>query len=278
MTSSALARSPGASADNTPEARQESWLAVWLRGIAGVVELEVRKLWHDPTEVFTRAVQPALWLLIFGEAISRLRVIPTGGVSYLTFMAPGILAQSMMFISIFFGIAIIWERDLGLMQKMLALPLPRSVFILGKALAAGVRSLAQVVVVVIIALLMSIPLRWQLVPLLGVIATVMIGAMIFASFSMILASIVKTRERFMGLGQLFTMPFFFASNALYPISIMPPWLQVLSRINPLTYVVNLLRGFLVTGQVNAPADFGILIAVAAVMVILATWLYPTAIY
>jgi ABC-2 type transport system permease protein len=74
------------------------------------------------------------------------------------------------------------------------------------------------------------------------------------------------------------MPFFFASNALYPISIMPPWLQVLSRINPLTYVVNLLRGFLVTGQVNAPADFGILIAVAAVMVILATWLYPTAIY
>jgi ABC-2 type transport system permease protein len=254
-----------------PEARQESWLTVWLRGIAGVVELEVRKLWHDPTEVFTRAVQPALWLLIFGEAFSRLRAIPTGGVSYQTFMAPGILAQSMMFISIFFGIAIIWERDLGLMQKMLALPLPRSVFILGKALAAGVRSLSQVVVV-------EIPLRWQLVPLLGVIATVMIGAMIFASFSMILASIVKTRERFMGLGQLFTMPFFFASNALYPISIMPPWLQVLSRINPLTYVVNLLRGFLVTGQVNAPADFGVLIVVAAVMVILATWLYPTAIY
>ena len=164
------------------------------------------------------------------------------------------------------------------MQKMLALPLPRSVFILGKALAAGVRSLAQVVVVVIIALLIEIPLRWQLVPLLGVIATVMIGAMIFASFSMILASIVKTRERFMGLGQLFTMPFFFASNALYPISIMPPWLQVLSRINPLTYVVNLLRGFLVTGQMNAPADFGLLIAVAVLMVVVATKLYPTAIY
>lgn len=278
MTSSALARSPGASADNMPEARQESWLTVWLRGIAGVVELEVRKLWHDPTEVFTRAVQPALWLLIFGEAFSRLRAIPTGGVSYQTFMAPGILAQSMMFISIFFGIAIIWERDLGLMQKMLALPLPRSVFILGKALAAGVRSLSQVVVVIIISLLIEIPLRWQLVPLLGVIATVMIGAMIFASFSMILASIVKTRERFMGLGQLFTMPFFFASNALYPISIMPPWLQVLSRINPLTYVVNLLRGFLVTGQVNAGHDFGILIVVAAVMVVVATKLYPTAIY
>jgi len=279
VTSSALAKSPGASADSMPEdAPRESWLAVWLRGIAGVVELEVRKLWHDPTEVFTRAVQPALWLLIFGEAFSRLRAIPTGGVPYLTFMAPGILAQSMMFISIFFGIAIIWERDLGLMQKMLALPLPRSVFILGKALAAGIRSLAQVVVVIIIALLINIPLRWQLVPLLGVVATIMIGGMIFSSFSMILASIVKTRERFMGLGQLFTMPFFFASNALYPVSIMPPWLQVVSRITPLTYVVNLLRAFLVTGQVNGPTDFGILIAVAVLMVVIATKLYPTAIY
>jgi ABC-2 type transport system permease protein len=242
------------------------------------VELECRKLWHDPTEVFTRAVQPALWLLIFGEAFSRLRAVPTGNISYQTFMTPGILAQSLMFISIFFGIAIIFERDLGLMQKMLALPLPRSVFILGKALAASVRSLAQVVVVIIITLLIRIPLHWQLVPILGVLATVIIGAVIFSSFSMILASIVKTRERFMGLGQLFTMPFFFASNALYPISIMPHWLQVLSRFNPLTYVVNLLRGFLVTGQVNAGPDFAVLIVVAVVMVIIATWLYPTAIY
>ena len=109
MTSSVPARSPAASADNMPEEQQESWLTTWLRGTAGVVELEVRKLWHDPTEVLTRAVQPALWLLIFGEAFSRLRAIPTGGVSYQTFMAPGILAQSMMFISIFFGIAIIWS-------------------------------------------------------------------------------------------------------------------------------------------------------------------------
>jgi ABC-2 type transport system permease protein len=74
------------------------------------------------------------------------------------------------------------------------------------------------------------------------------------------------------------MPLFFASNALYPVSIMPPWLQVLSRVNPLTYVVNLLRAFLVTGQVNAAADFGILAAVAVLMVVVATYLYPTAIY
>jgi ABC-2 type transport system permease protein len=268
-------------ADSGTELPQASLLAVWLRGIAAVVEMEVRKLWHDPTEVMTRAVQPALWLLIFGQAMGRLRAIPTGGIPYQSFLAPGILAQSMMFISIFYGIAIIWERDLGLMQKLLALPLPRSVFIIGKSLAAGVRSLTQAVVVVALAVLMQIPLRWQFLPLLGVVVTIMIGGMIFSSFSMILASIVKTRERFMGLGQLFTMPFFFASNALYPVSIMPAWLQAVSRVNPLTYVVNLLRTFLVagySGPVNVPADFGILIAVAAVMVSVATKLYPTAIY
>ena len=164
------------------------------------------------------------------------------------------------------------------MQKLLALPLPRSVFILGKSLAAGVRSLTQMAAILVLCVLMRIPLRWQALPLLGVVATIMIGGMIFASFSMIIASIVKTRERFMGLGQLFTMPLFFASNALYPISIMPPWLQVMSRVNPLTYVVNLLRAFLVTGQVNAAADFGILTAVAVLMVVVATYLYPKAIY
>ena len=79
-----------------------------------IVGLEVRKIRHDPTDLLTRAVQPALWLLIFGEVFTRLRAIPTGGRSYLDFMAPGILAQSVLFIAIFSGIAIIWERDLGI--------------------------------------------------------------------------------------------------------------------------------------------------------------------
>ena len=93
MDSSAHAGSPGALVDNMPELLpQESWLAVWLRGIAGVVELEVRKLWHDPTEVIIRMVQPSLWLLIFGQAFARLRAIPTGGIPYQAFLAPGILS------------------------------------------------------------------------------------------------------------------------------------------------------------------------------------------
>src|SRR5947209_2306001 len=112
-----------------------------------IVGLEARKLRHDPTDLLTRAVQPALWLLIFGEVFTRIRAIPTGGVRYLDFMAPGILAQSVLFISIFAGIAIIWERDLGIIHKFLASPTPRAALVLGKALAAGVRGLAQAVII-----------------------------------------------------------------------------------------------------------------------------------
>ena len=108
---------------------------------AGVIaELEVRKLRHDPTELITRAMQPALWLLVFGQVFTRVRAIPTGDLRYLDFMAPGILAQSVLFIAIFYGIAIIWERDLGIIQKFLVSPTPRAALVLGKALSAGVRA------------------------------------------------------------------------------------------------------------------------------------------
>ena len=101
-----------------------------------IAEAEVRKLRHDPIDLFTRIVQPALWLLIFGQVFARLRDVPTGGVSYRDFLAPGILAQSVLFIAIFYGISTIWERDLGIFAMYLVSPAPRSALVLGKSLAA----------------------------------------------------------------------------------------------------------------------------------------------
>src|SRR5215470_8184093 len=97
-------------------------VVAYIRKVLNIAEWEVRKLRHDPTDIFTRAVQPALWLLVFGETFARLRAINTGGENYLDFLAPGILAQSVLFLSIFYGIAIIWERDLGITHKFLASP------------------------------------------------------------------------------------------------------------------------------------------------------------
>ncbi|MDI3318023.1 MAG: ABC transporter permease [Bacillota bacterium] len=246
----------------------------YLRGSWVVAELEVRKLRHDPTELLTRAVQPALWLLVFGQAMGRLRAIPTGRLDYLTFMTPGILAQSVMFISIFYGLAVIWDRDAGILQKFLVLPIPRGSFVTGRGLGAAVRSLSQAVVILILALLLRVQLHWSLVGILASLATVVLGAAFFSTLSMLIAILVKTRERFMGIGQVITMPLFFASNAIYPLAIMPAWLQVVSRVNPLSAVVDLLRGYLVYGGTpNALADWGWLLAAVVIAQVIAARTY-----
>ena len=101
--------------------------------------VELQKLRHDRTELMTRAIQPILWLVIFGETFSRIRAIPTGDVPYLDYLAPGIIAQSALFVAIFYGIQIIWERDAGVLTKLLVTPTPRAALVTGKAFAAGVR-------------------------------------------------------------------------------------------------------------------------------------------
>ncbi|MGE5263785.1 MAG: ABC transporter permease, partial [Acidobacteriota bacterium] len=191
-----------------------------------ITELEVRKLRHDASELITRAVQPALWLLVFGQVFTQARAIPTGNLRYLDFMAPGILAQSVLFIAIFYGIAIIWERDLGIVHKFLASPTPRAALVLGKALSAGMRAFSQALIIYALAFLLGVAIDWNPLALAGVLLVIMLSAAFFSTFSLVIACLVKTRERFMGIGQVLTMPLFFASNAIYPISIMPTWLQV----------------------------------------------------
>jgi ABC-2 type transport system permease protein len=242
-----------------------------------ITGVEVRKLRHDPTDLFTRAVQPALWLLLFGQVFTRTHAVPTGHLGYLEFITPGILAQSVLFIAIFYGIAIIWERDLGIVQKLLASPTPRAALVLGKALSAGVRGLSQAIIVYALALLLGVSVRWSPAALVGVLAAVLLGSALFSTFSLIIASLVKTRERFMGIGQVLTMPLFFASNAIYPIEIMPPWLQAISQVNPLTYEVDALRGLILAGGNSAyglDVDFGVLLVTTAMLVALGAWVYP----
>ena len=249
----------------------------FLEKTLAIAEMEVRKLRHDPTELLTRAVQPALWLLIFGEVFTRTRAIPTGGMPYLDFMTPGILAQSVLFIAIFSGIAIIWERDLGIIHKFLASPTPRTALVLGKALAAGVRGLSQAVIIYLLALLLGVHLNWNPLALFGVLVFVMLGAACFSTFSLIIACLVKTRERFMGIGQVLTMPLFFASNAIYPIVIMPVWLQAIARVNPLTYEVDGLRSLMLGSTINPTLlglDFLVLLVVTTVLVCIGGWFYP----
>jgi len=220
------AASPVASAEAVARTRPAALAAGPVRRIAeGTFAMsltEWRKLCHNQLDLLTRSVQPLLWLFVFGTAMSRLHSIPTGGIEYRAYLAPGIMAQAAMFIAIFFGIAVIWERDVGQLQRLLA-----------------------------------------------------IGTGAFACLSMTIASLVRERERFMGIGQLVMMPLFFASSALYPLAIMPGWLKVVAHVNPLTYEVEGLRSFLLGGG-HPYLDILVCLGWLIVLATAATGAYPRA--
>ncbi len=240
-----------------------------------IIELETIKMMKDPTEILSRSLQPVIWLLLFGEAFSRMKAVPEAGGDYLAFLTPGILAQSITFVSIFNGLSIIWERDMGLLQKILTTPIERSALVLGKMLASTVRSLCQLTVVLSLSFCLGIHLQWSIGRVFGLLGFVVLGSAFFSGLSMVIAAIVKTRDRMMGIGQLVTMPLFFASSALYPVSIMPGWLQFVAKANPMSYLVDGLRGLLLD-PVYAHGFLDALVLLAATLVIwaLATRQYP----
>jgi ABC-2 type transport system permease protein len=237
--------------------------------------VELRKIRHDRTELYTRAVQPALWLLIYGEVFTRVHAIPTPrGIPYLAYLAPGILAQSALFIAIFYGIQIIWERDAGVLTKLMVTPTPRAALITGKAFASGVRSLIQGIVIVIITALLGVSLTVNPLKLFGAALVLVIGSAFFACLSMTIAGLALARDRLMGIGQAITMPLFFSSSALYPTSVMPGWLQAVSKVNPLTYEVEALRSLLIGTSTTLWLDSVVLIASTMAGITAASLLLP----
>ncbi|HWE91433.1 MAG TPA: ABC transporter permease [Pseudonocardiaceae bacterium] len=252
------------------ETRPVGLVRLSLSRVGTMCLVELQKLRHDRTELLTRAIQPTLWLLIFGETFTRLRAIPTGKVPYLDYLAPGILAQSALFIAIFYGIQIIWERDAGVLAKLLVTPTPRVALVAAKAFAAGVRALVQALAVLILAAILGVGLTANPLKLIAMAVVVVLGSAFFCCLSITIAGLVLSRDRLMGIGQAITMPLFFGSNALYPVSLMPGWLKVINRVNPLGYEVDALRGLLIGTPADFGLDFAVLVLTSAAMITVAS--------
>jgi ABC-2 type transport system permease protein len=273
VTSGRHASGPG----SIPRLGLAGGVADYLNQMLAVADAELRKLRHDPMELATRAVQPVLWLVLFGEVMAQVRGLSTGATPYLDFLAPGILAQSVLFVAIFYGISAIWERDLGVLHRYLVSPAPRSALVIGKALSSSVRGLSQAVVIYGCAAAMGVDLSIRPQDIVLVVLLIAVGSGLFSTFSLIIACIVRTRERFMGIGQVLTMPIFFASNAIYPIELMPRWLKAAAAFNPLTYEVDGLRALMLrngTTVFGLANDFAALLAVTALLVAIAARMYP----
>jgi ABC-2 type transport system permease protein len=206
--------------------------------------VELQKLRHDRTELITRAVQPALWLVVFGNVFTQLHAIPTGDVPYLDFLAPGISPSPRCS-----SRSSTASRSSGSATRACWpscwSPHAAVALVAAKAFAAGIRAIAQASSCCCSPLLLGVglsanPLHW-----LGVVVAMLLGAAFFCCLSIAIAGLVLSRDRLMGIGQAITMPLFFASNALYPVALMPGWLQVVNHVNPLSYEVDALRGLLI---------------------------------
>jgi ABC-2 type transport system permease protein len=275
VTSEAVVVPPDVLVEEVPRLSLAQMAAGYGATVTAIAGAELQRVRREPSVLITRAAQPLLWLLVFGAAMSRVRNLATGRVPYQAFIVPGVLAQSVLFIAIFSGLSIIWERDLGITQRILVAPAPRSAIITGKALGAGLRALVQVATVLVVVAVARIHIRWSVLGVVGTLVAAVLGAMLLSAVSMVLASAVRSREQFMGIGQLVTLPLFFASNALYRVSLMPGWLRAVAAGNPLTYVVEVMRRLLLhVGPNRVALDVLYLACATGLAIAVASRLYP----
>ncbi|MEM2025261.1 MAG: ABC transporter permease [Desulfurococcaceae archaeon] len=239
--------------------------------ILTMAEMELRRLRHDPLEIVTRAIQPVLWVTVFGVVMARRVSIDVD--NYISFIAPGVVLQSATFIALAYGIMLVFERESGILKKLLSSPIPRASVVLGRALAGGIRASTQYIIVLIAASLAGASLTSNILFLLLGYLVVIYVCMGFTAVSILLVSVMKTRERFMGIIGAVSMPLFFASNALYPIDIMPTAIRMFALVNPITYTVNMLRKILlycsldISGELVAVTLFFVATTIAAIRVL-----------
>lgn len=213
---------------------------------------ELKKYFRQKTRMMVTVIQPFLWLALMGNAMSGLTNNPMaaqflGTGNYLTFMTPGIILMTVMFTSIFSGTTVVWDRRFGYLDKLLAAPIKRGAIPFGKMFAAAVQGLFQAVVIIIVALLFGVRFQSGFLGILMILLIAGLLSFILAGFSLALSVRIKTIETLMAVINLFMMPLMFASNALFPLKVMPKWLQVIAKINPITYAIMPMRDLTVKG-------------------------------
>jgi daunorubicin resistance ABC transporter membrane protein len=211
-----------------------------LRAVRVVWTRELIRFAHDRMRMVTSLIQPVLYLFVLGSGLSSLiGTGSNGSVSFRTFIFPGVLALSVMFTSIFSAASIVWDREFGFLREMLVAPVSRGAIVLGKCLGGATVATFQGVILIALAGASGVPYAPTLI--LELIVLLIVLAFAMTAFGVLAAARIRSMQSFMGLTQLIVMPMFFLSGALYPLTNLPVWLTVLTRINPLTYAVDPLR-------------------------------------
>lgn len=265
-----------------------------MSGLMALTGRELKKWYKQPFVLFISLVQPIIWMGLFGKAFNLSALAPSGtpaeegfvaifGTSdYFSYMAVGMLSFVVLFATMFSGMSIVWDRRLGFLNKVLSTPASRGSIVLSKVFIAVTRSLVQAGIVLVAAVFLGLKVGADFNPvyLLGVFAALFLMSVGLSSLFVAIAIRSSRWETQMAIMNLLNLPLLFASNALFPTSLMPDWLRAFSQINPVTYGTDVARQLILYAP-NAGAvlnDFLFLSAFAAIFAaigIVLSWRYLT---
>nr|MDO8098628.1 ABC transporter permease [Candidatus Njordarchaeota archaeon] len=211
---------------------------LWLR--------EVKRYFRERVRPISSFVQPALWLLIFGSAMR----FPSAElpIPYQQFIYPGIIAQTILFTSMFMGISVIWDREFGFLKEILVAPISRGSIFIGKMLGNSTDALIQGVITFMLGFIIQVPIDL-------LVFLIALPIMVMVTFGLVcigltMASSMTSFESFGVIQSFVTLPIFFTSGALFSLSSAPAWLQAVTYFNPMTYGVDALRTIILGGALQ----------------------------
>jgi ABC-2 type transport system permease protein len=235
-------------------------------------------LWYREFKVFTREksrvvsslVQPLMWLVIFGTGLGS-AIEGVGGVgNYQQFIYPGILAMTVLFGSLFFGLYIIMDRRVDFLKEVLVAPLSRTTIFFGKVLGGSTDGIIEIIMLIILgALFFSIPFT-----ILSAIETLLLIFLLMVpiiSLGLTIGSLMSSPEGFGLVSSFVIFPLFFLSGALFPVKSLPAWLYTFVALNPVTYAVDALRSVILgVSGFGLGLDLAVMVAFAVAMVVIGT--------
>jgi len=245
------------------------------------VAREFKKFIREKSRLVSTLARPLIWLFLVGGGMSRLVspgmgiVSPGMGISYMQFIFPGILGMTILFSAIFSSISIIWDKEFGLMKEILVAPVSRLSIVLGKALSGTIISVIQAAI--ILALFPFLGIKLGVLSIIEALVICTLLSFCIASLGIVIATFYESFESFSVIMNFIVMPMFFLSGAMYPVKMLPPILQLLTRINPFTYGIDALKHaiFGAEGVFDFPLfmDLGVLVVTSVVFVIIAGLLF-----
>jgi len=248
-----------------------------IRGLYTLWIREVKRYLRDHVRILSSFVTPLLWLVIFGTGV-RL-ALPYAGLNYLSYIFPGIVGQTLLFTSMFMGISVLWDREFGFMKEILVAPIARVWVFMGKMFGDSTDAVIQGIIVFVLGALLGIKLNiFTFLESLPLMLLITFG---LVSIGLTIASFMGSLEGFGSIQSFINLPLFFLSGALFPLrgSGIPTWLQIASRLDPLTYGVDALRN-VILGSAWTPfqvqslwVDIGIIAAFDLIMMTIGTWAF-----